>query len=376
MVSSFFKAAMHCRPVSVSYHSGDRRGSRSFADRFGKNARERVFDWNDLRHFLALARNGSMGAAARSIGVDQSTVQRRIAALEKSIARPLVERRPGGYGLTAQGELLLADAEQVEAAVNALQRRITALDGSGHGNVRVATLVTVGQRIIRSGFIERFHELHPGITVEMLMGQRLADLAGGEADVAIRGGSAGSDALVGMKIVDLPWGIYASREFVARHGKPCRVSDLDRFALIELTDELERLPAAQWMRAHARGAPVAARCGNVPSAVLAVKAGAGLAALPAVHAGREDDLVCVLGPLPELAYPMHLFVHKDLRRAPRISAFFDFCRHELRPVLLTGAMRGEGRGGGAGAGPTPHLGQDQGSKDDAPNVGPASRSNA
>ncbi len=316
-----------------------------------------MFDWNDLRHFLALARYGSMGAAARSIGVDQSTVQRRIAALEKSIALPLVERRPGGYGLTAQGALLLPDVERVEAAVDALQRRMKTLDGSGQGYVRVASLVTVGQRIISSGFIERFHELHPGVTVEMLMGQRVADLARGEADVAIRGGGAGSDALVGMKIVDLPWGIYASREFVARHGKPRSEGDLEQYGIIELTDELERVPAARWMQAHARGAPVAARCGNVPSAVLAVKAGAGLAALPAVHAARDNDLVCVLGPLPELAYPMYLFVHKDLRQAPRISAFFEFCQRELKPVLLTGAMRGGRTNGAGGTGPAPHPDQ-------------------
>ena len=319
-----------------------------------------MFDWNDLRHFLALARSGSMGAAARSIGVDQSTVQRRIAALEQAIARPLVERRPGGYGLTPQGELLLADAEQVEAAIDALQRRIRALDGSGQGYVRVASLVTVGQRIISSGFLERFHELHPGITVEMLMGQRVADLARGEADVAIRGGGAGSDALVGMKVADLPWALYASREFVARHGKPRCAGDLGRFGIIELTDELERVPAARWMQAHARGVPVTARCGNVPSAVLAVKAGAGIAALPAVHAASDDELVCVLGPLPELAYPMYLFAHKDLRRVPRISAFFEFCQRELKPVLLTGVMRGGGAdvaGGAGSATPRPHPGQ-------------------
>jgi len=340
---------VHCRPVSVSYHRDDTCGSRSSADSFRKNARGQVFDWNDLRHFLAVARCGSMGAAARLIGVDQSTVQRRIAALEKSIAQPLVERRSGGYGLTAHGAALLAEAERVEAAIDALQRRIRALDGSGQGSVRVASLVTVGQRIISSGFLGRFHELHPGITIEMLMGQRVADLARGEADVAIRGGGAGSDALVGMKVADLPWGIYASREFVARHGRPRGAGDLDRFGVVELTDELERVPAARWMQAHARGAPVAARCGNVPSTVLAVKAGAGLAALPAVHAARDDELVCVLGPLPELAYPMYLFVHKDLRRVPRISAFFEFCQRELKPVLLTGAMRGDGR-----AAPTPY----------------------
>ena len=329
---------MHCRERELS--SGRYPREPQLCEQQRQECEGQVFDWNDLRHFLALARCGSMGAAALSLGVDQSTVQRRIAALEKSVGRPLVERRPGGYDLTAQGALLLVDAEQVEAAVDALQRRMAALDGAGQGHVRVASLVTVGQRIISSGFIERFHDLHPGITVEMLMGQRVADLARGEADVAIRvGGDGGSDALIGMKLVDLPWGIYASRDFIARHGKPHNAKDVGRFGYVELTDELEKLPAARWMQVHARGAPIAARCGNVPSAVLAVKPGAGLAALPTVHAVGEDELVCVLGPFPELAYPLYLFVHKDLRRAPRISAFFEFCQRELKPVLLTGAMR-------------------------------------
>jgi DNA-binding transcriptional LysR family regulator len=299
-----------------------------------------VFDWSDLRHFLALARAGSMGAAARILGVDQSTVQRRLTALEKATGHKLIERRRDGYALTAQGHALLWNAEQVETAINALQRRIAALDGSAQGHITVASLVTVGQRIIRSGLIDRFHKLHPGITVEMVMSQRLANLAKGEADIAIRGGGAGNEALVGMKIADLPWGIYASCGFIACHGRPQGPEDLARYCIVELIDELERVPAARWMRTNAQNAPIAARCGNVPSAVLAVRAGAGLAALPAVHAAGEDELVCVINPLPALAYPMYLFVHKDLRRVPRISAFFEFCRRELKSVLLTGAMRG------------------------------------
>lgn len=299
-----------------------------------------MFDWNDLRHFLAVAQGGSMGAAARSLGVDLSTVQRRLAALEKALGVPLVERRPDGYALTQQGQAILGEATQVEAAIDALQRRLATLNGGGQGHVRVASLVTIGQRIIRSGLVDRFHAAHPGITVEMVMGQRIADLAKNEADIAIRGGAAHCDALIGMKIADLPWGIYASRDYVARHGKPAGKEDLASFDVVELIDELQRVPAARWMQAHANGARVAARCGNVPSAMLAVKAGAGLAALPAVPAAEDDSLVCVLGPLPELAYPMYLLVHRDLRRVPRVAAFFEFCRRELRPVLLTGVMRG------------------------------------
>ncbi len=298
-----------------------------------------VFDWNDLRHFLAIARAGSMSAAGKALGVNQSTVQRRVAALEKSVGHPLVERHPDGYRLTEQGNLLLAEAQQVEESIGAMQRRIRALDGVEAGHVKLTTLVTVGQRIIRSGFIDRFHALHPTITIEVEMGQRLADLVRGEADVAIRGGATGSEALVGMKIVDLPWAVYASRAFVERHGRPAGVADLPRFPVFELVDELGGVEPVRRFRNWSAGANIAARCGNVPSAVLAVKAGAGLSVLPAVHASEDQDLVCVLAPLKELDYPMYLLAHKDLRRLPRMSLFFEFCRRELKSVLLTGKMK-------------------------------------
>ena len=99
---------MHCRERELS--SGRYPREPQLCEQQRQECEGQVFDWNDLRHFLALARCGSMGAAALSLGVDQSTVQRRIAALEKSVGRPLVERRPGGYDLTAQGALLLVDA--------------------------------------------------------------------------------------------------------------------------------------------------------------------------------------------------------------------------------------------------------------------------
>ena len=123
-----------------------------------------MFDWNDLRHFLAVARTGSMNAAARSLGVNSSTVQRRVAALEKAIGRTLVERRPDGYALTAQGQVLLVEAAQVEAAIDALYRRLATLSGSAQGRVRLTSLVTIGQRIIRSGLLDRFHALHPELS--------------------------------------------------------------------------------------------------------------------------------------------------------------------------------------------------------------------
>jgi DNA-binding transcriptional LysR family regulator len=106
-----------------------------------------------------------------------------------------------------------------------------------------------------------------------------------------------------------------------------------------LIDELKNLPAVRWMSLHASEARIAARCANIPSVHLAVKSGAGLAPLPAVYAAADADLVSVLGTIPELNYPMFLVTHKDVRKRPRVNAFFEFCVHELTPVLLQGMMR-------------------------------------
>ncbi len=106
-----------------------------------------------------------------------------------------------------------------------------------------------------------------------------------------------------------------------------------------LVDEIEALPAARWMKSHAPTAKVAARCSNVPSVHLAIKSGAGIAPLPAVYAAADEELVCVLGPLTELSYPMFLFAHRDLRKIPRVNAVFEFCLSELKTVLLRGEMK-------------------------------------
>ncbi|WP_456670873.1 LysR substrate-binding domain-containing protein [Bradyrhizobium sp. USDA 3240] len=102
---------------------------------------------------------------------------------------------------------------------------------------------------------------------------------------------------------------------------------------------MEALPAARWMKTQAPKGRVAARCSNVPSAHLAIKSGAGIAPLPAVYAAADEDLVCVLGPLPELNYPMFLLTHRDLRKVPRINAVFEFCLSELKSVLMRGQMK-------------------------------------
>ena len=299
-----------------------------------------MFDWDDLRYFLAIARGGSTGTAAKALGVNQSTVQRRLRALEAALDCSLAERQAGGYRLTVHGQQLLVYAEQVETTVTTLQRQSATLDNRATGLVKLTSHVTVGQRIIKSGFLDRFHSGHPGITVELIMEQRALDLSNGEADIAIRGGTLSDDAaLVRAENCRCPMG-NLRQSFICGTSRPTVIPvDIDGFSIVELVDEIEGLPAARWMKTHAPTARVAARCSNIPSVHLAIKSGAGIAPLPAVYAAADEELVCVLGPLPELNYPVFLLSHRDLRKVPRINAVFEFCLNELKTVLLRGELR-------------------------------------
>src|SRR5689334_19236066 len=115
-----------------------------------------MFDWNDLRHFLAVARHGSTIQAAKALGINQSTVQRRITAFERQLGRPLFQRRPDGYRLTSLGEELRPIAERVEADVTDFARHVASSDRELTGTVRVTCPETAGYRIMRSPVLEAF----------------------------------------------------------------------------------------------------------------------------------------------------------------------------------------------------------------------------
>lgn len=292
-----------------------------------------MFDWNDLRHFLAVAREGSTLAAARKLQVNQSTVHRRLAALEKALGCSLVERHPAGYRLTELGAQLRSHAERIEDDVGALQRHIAGSDRGMIGRIRMTCSTAVGHRLMKSGLLDAFSKRYPGLKVEVIMTERLLSLADGQADVAIRGGVPTDETLVGKKIANVPWGLYATRAYIERNGRPRSPADLDRHTTVGFIEAMTNHNAASWLRRHAPNARICAEAGNIPSIFLAVKSGACLAPLPAPLGDGDDELQCVLGPVAELSYPMYLLTHRDLRRVPRINAFFDYCAGKLRPIL-------------------------------------------
>ena len=296
-----------------------------------------MFDWNDLRYLLSVARLGSTIAAGKALHVSQSTVHRRLAELEKSLGRPIVKRHPSGYRLNELGLQLRPLAERVEEMVGAIERHVTAASDAPTGTVRVTCSETIGYRLMTSPLLAAFHTRHPGLKVELVMSDQDLDLAKGEADVALRAGEPDDDRLVGRKIADVPWALFGSRAYVAQHGEPADAGDVNRHAVIEFDGQIREHSAAKWLRSVAPDAAVAGRSNSVPGLLLTVRSGLGLAPLPVPLAARDLELVQVLGPLPGLFSPIYLLTHPDLRHSPRVGPFFDYFIAELtsvRPLLI------------------------------------------
>lgn len=289
------------------------------------------FDWSDLKYLLAVARHGGTLGAGRTLEVNPSTVQRRLGELERCFGQPLVERHSTGYRLTEFGERLLPHAERVEQAVLDLAQQADALRRDLTGVVRVTCPDSVVYRITHSPLLERFQARYPGIKVEFVLSDTHLDLRQGEADIALRAG-VGDDTLVGRKIADSPWAIYASQKYLERHGRPDAVADLARHALVGLDETRADHKMSQWLRQVAPGATLVARSDNVLGLMYSVKSGVGLAPLPVALAAPEADLVQVLGPIRELEQVWRILTTRELRQTPRVAALFDFLIEEIETL--------------------------------------------
>ncbi len=294
------------------------------------------FNWDDLRHLLAVARHGSTLAAGRALGVDQSTVQRRLAELERQLGQALVQRKPTGYQLTEFGQTLLPHAERVEHAAQAFAQQIATATAEVAGVVRVTCPEPIVYRITQSDLLERFRALHPNLQVQFVMSDKYIDLTKGEADVALRSGDTDDGELVGRKIGDSIWAVYASRSYIERHGQPTRIEDLAQHALVGFDDSMARHRTAAWLRKVAPDAALVGRSNSVLGLVYSAKAGLGVAPLPIALGDAEPDLVRVIEPVAELTRIWRILTTPELRRTPRVGAFFDFIVSEvetLRPII-------------------------------------------
>lgn len=288
-----------------------------------------MFDWNDLRYLVAVARHGSTIAAATALEVSQSTVQRRLAALERALGRTLAVRTPAGYALTDFGTALLPQALAVEDAVRLFAGHAAEALHRRRGLIRVTCPEPIVPRLMP--LIERFQQMHPELEIAFVTSDRYLDLGKGDADIAFRSGDTDAE-LIGRKVADSIWAVYASAAYTARRGCPGSAAELASHPVVTLDESMARHRLVAWLDRVAPDAPRVARANSILGLLQSVRSGIGIAPLPANIADADPALVRLFGPVPELTRSWKLLTTRALRREPRIAAFFDFIAQETAAV--------------------------------------------
>jgi DNA-binding transcriptional LysR family regulator len=281
-------------------------------------------NWDDLRFVLALRRAGSLGAAARLLKVEQSTASRRLSSLEAALGTQLVARTPDGVVLNEGGQLVASVAEEFEAGIEDLTRRIGGEDRRPEGLVRLATTESFAS-FLMAGLVALRQE-HPKIQVQLVIGSAALDLIRREADLALRLFREKRPELVTRKIGDIGWSLYASRSYVERTGVTLG-ADLEGCALagqpvIGFAGPTARAPGAVWLAAHSRLEDVVLTGESVTSVLNAVKAGLGISALPCFAAHGDASLVR-LTPSLIARGEIFLVIPPDHRETVRVRLVMD-----------------------------------------------------
>lgn len=282
-------------------------------------------DWNELRLVLAVARAGSLTSAAGLLGIDHSTVFRRLNAFEQRLAVRLFERLPGGvYQLTSAGERMAATAERMEDEALTLARDIAGADGRLSGRLRVTSSETLAySRLTRH--LAEFRTAHPGIVVELAIENRVLSLSRREADVALRPIRPKEGDLWGRKLAGVAWTFFAAPAYLNAHGGPFGGADgLGTHDLVGWEETAGGIMAADWLDRNVSPESFIYRTNSLVNQSVAARAGIGLALLPCYLGDGEPGLVRALAePIEELAGELWIVTHQDLKGTARVRAFFD-----------------------------------------------------
>jgi len=276
--------------------------------------------WDDLRIFLAVAREGSISGGAKRLGVQHSTVSRRLRSLEEKLATRLLERKKSGYELTEAGEDLKLTAIKIEAEVLGFEASRSGQDDAAAGELRVSAINNMASTVLMPMFA-RFSAQHPKIELHVQVSNKFVSLAERDADIAIRLTNAPVDTLFGTRLATVASAVYGSRDYCGRLQKG-------------VADEL-------WIGVECCGFHVAWTKAACPQpahqlfvddtllTLAALKEGAGLAYLPCFMGDGDSELMRFAQPDPEHDLGLWLVYHGDLRRTQRVKAFREHMRREV-----------------------------------------------
>jgi DNA-binding transcriptional LysR family regulator len=291
-------------------------------------------DWGDLRYFLSALEAKSLAGAARSLGVEHSTVGRRLSALERALGAPLVLRGPHGLQLTPLGETLAPLVHEmgrvagaIDNVVNAQKATVRFAAPSGFTRIFATALGQPGAKGLR-------------FSLDILSGARPHDLTKGEADLAIRAGPIADQSLVASKLCDAGFSLYACDAYLGRHSTRVDPNDLAGHDIIGYHASLSGSPPAKWLEKHAAGAVIVLRSRDMTDALSAALSGIGLAVLPCLL-GDEEPALTRLTPRVLATQSLSLVYPREFRTSEPVRAAVGFVRAVVRQhaALIRGARK-------------------------------------
>jgi len=288
-----------------------------------------MYDWNDLRYFLELSRQGKLIKAAARLQVDHTTVSRRIASLESELDVRLFDKSPRGYQLTDAGLRLLPMAEKIEAQSNHLYQDISGKDARLSGTVRVATPEALGSQVI-ARHVTEFRNNHPDIEIELVAETRRMSLSKREADIAITLARPDSGRLISWKLCDYRLKLFAARQYLDSCPTIVSQDDLAQHQFVSYIDDLIDMPELRFFENTIKNAHVVFRSTNVSAQFNAILDGIGLGMVHCFMAHNEDRLVAILPQQIWVDRTYWLLVHEDLRQVARVDAVCQFLTRLLR----------------------------------------------
>lgn len=287
------------------------------------------FNWNDLRAFLAVARTTRLTTAAARLGMDHTTVGRRIAALETGLGARLFDRSPQGYALTAHGERLMPTAERIETLTLTAAADLGEADQAIGGVVRIGAPEGFGSYVL-APLLAPLADSHPGLDIQLIAISGVLSLSKREADIAVTLSAPREGRLVSRKLTDYGLSLYAAPAYLDARPPIRTRADMQGQRFVGYIEDLLYSPELDYMQAPDVDIHVSVQSSNLIAQLQATLAGAGLCVLPDFIATKQPGLVRVLPDAVHLERSLWLVVHADLRNLARIRVVTDMIAASVR----------------------------------------------
>ncbi|CAG9227080.1 DNA-binding transcriptional LysR family regulator [Paraburkholderia tropica] len=274
-----------------------------------------MFDWQDLRYFLVLARVGTLSGAANELAVEHATIGRRVASLETALGLKLVYRMPRSVRLTDEGKALAALAASMPDGAQAVEAYALRASAALSGTVRISVPPTLGSHCIAPR-MRAFREANPGVKIVMEGAAGIAPLDRGAADIAIRMIEPKEASLVTRRVGAIRFGLYANRDYAARPAK--------QWEFIAYDASLDHVSHQRWLRGYLDGRPIVFETGDVMGQQASARNGVGVALLPTLIGENDSELIRLDAQSAPPETPLWLVTYPDVRRTGAVKIVMAF----------------------------------------------------